>query len=109
MPGSQPGIFVPENPMIWLYDFPPPVQYDYPGSNSAIVLPLDKVRKTCKALGVRTHAKIYACSWGKPWRKGWPCTIILPEIDREITQSDQDMLHRVENANCNNWPRDGRE
>ena len=96
--------------MIWLYDFPPPAKYDYSGPGTVIVMPLGKVRQTCKAIGVQvTRGAVYACSWGQPWRKGWPCTIILPEIDREITQSDQDMLHRVENANCNNWPRDGRE
>jgi len=95
--------------MIWLYDFPPPVLYDFPydGPGVVVTIPVSSVETVCRALGVKTKSgdRIYGCSL---WTAGG-CLIVLPAIDIEISKADQDKVRRVESANCNGWPRAGRE
>lgn len=97
--------------MLDLHDFPPPPQYDHPytGLGSVLVEPLDRVRKSCSIVKLRPGDVLYACAWVPREGSGLPCTIVLPEVGGEITQTDQDRLRRMENANCNEWPKDGRE
>jgi hypothetical protein len=92
---------------MFLFDFPPPVRYDHSCNHCGVVVkPLAALRETCAAMGVRsTRGLLFGCSWRGPAG----CTIIIPALDSEITQSEQNMVRRAEDANCNGWPRGNRE
>jgi hypothetical protein len=94
---------------IVLFDYPPPALWDFPftGPGVVVTVPLDKAEQVCRALGVTTKPGhvVYGCS---TWRQGG-CLIVLPKVDASISQADHDMVQRVENANCNGWPKWGRE
>jgi hypothetical protein len=92
-----------------LNDFPPPPLYDFPydGPGVVVMLPVARADTICRALGVKTKTgeRVYGCSL---WTAGG-CLIVLPSVDEQISRSDQDMVRRVESANCNGWPRGNRE
>jgi hypothetical protein len=93
--------------MIAIHDFPPPARYDHPctGLCTVLIEPLDRVRKSCAGVHPFSGDQVYACSWVPKKGSYLPCTIVLPTVDGEITQADQDMLLREERANCNGWPK----
>ena len=89
-----------------LADFPPPAIYDheYGGRGDVLVMPLAELRRSACA-GVKGTRPVFGCSW----HTKFACTIILPAVGDGITQADQDMVRRVEAANCNGWPKGDRE
>ena len=93
--------------MIFLFDYPPPAQFDHLCVQCGVVVKsLPELRRTCTAMGVKLdHGLLYGCSWRGPAG----CTIVIPKLSPEIDQLDQDMVRRVENANCNGWPKGNRE
>jgi len=89
------------------YDYPPPALYDFPykGPGNLIIVP--DAAAVCWQLGIRvkTGDIVYGCSvftWGG-------CLIVLPKVVGNITLEIQRAVRRIENANCNGEPRDGRE
>lgn len=92
---------------IVLADYPPPAQYDHPPSIPVqiIEMPAHELNMFCYRMGIHAGNTIYACSDMLPGG----CLIILPKVDDTISQADQDMVRRVEYANCNGWPRGNRD
>jgi len=94
-------------PPIVLFDYPPPALYDVPYTGPGNLLIVPDASAVCIDIGVKVKPDhvIYGCSW---WTLGG-CLIVLPKVLWPITQADQDMVRRVESANCNGWPRGDRE
>jgi hypothetical protein len=95
--------------VIALADFPPPPAFDHPFTGPGVIVRLAEpvVERVCRELGVDVEPTraVYSCSW---WVEGG-CLEILPKVGGSITIDDASQLRRVEDANCNGWPRRDRK
>lgn len=83
---------------------PPPAAYAIPftGPMIELRLPYNRVNIVCRMIGSTYEAftgLIHGCML---WGIGG-CLIVVPKIERAITQEDQDAVRAHEIAHCNGW------
>lgn len=83
---------------------PPPAVMALPSPSTLIELqlPLSALNTVCRALGAdkeRRYAILYGCS---TWRIGG-CLIVVPKVERLISERDQTAVRSHEIAHCNGW------